>query len=150
MLHRTRAAVLQAEGSFAAALRESREAARLPAARTGLFDDRAVRAGDHPALARLYEAMGASDSAVAVYERYLAVRSLERLATDAFELGDAQERLGLLYERRGEWSRAVAQTRRFVELWRDADAGPQRRISAARRRAANLIAPVASPPVRAR
>jgi tetratricopeptide (TPR) repeat protein len=123
---------------LAPALREMVEASRLPAARTGLFDDRAIRAGDHPALARIYEAMGASDSAMAVYERYLATRSLERVATDALELGDAQERLGVLYERRGERSRAAAQTRRFIELWRDADPVPQRRVSAARRRAAAL------------
>jgi tetratricopeptide (TPR) repeat protein len=136
--HHARAAVLQAEGRFAPALQELQEAARLPAARTGLFEVWAVRADDRPELGRLYEAMGASDSAIAVYERYLAARALDRLAIDAFELGAAHEHLGMLYERCGEWSRAAAHTRRFIELWRDADAVPQRRVSAAHRRATTV------------
>jgi tetratricopeptide (TPR) repeat protein/TolB-like protein len=136
--HHARAAVLQAEGRLAPALQELQEAARLPPARTGLFEVWAVRAEDRPELARLYEAMGASDSAIAVYERYLAAPSLDRVAIDAFELGAAHEHLSMLYARCGEWSRAAAHTRRFVELWRDSDAVPRRRVSAAHRRATSI------------
>jgi tetratricopeptide (TPR) repeat protein len=89
-------------------------------------------------MARLYDALGSADSAIAAYERYLAVHSLGRGATDAFELPIALERLGALYENRGDRDRAAAQYRRLAALWRDADLVVQPRVTAARRRAAAL------------
>jgi tetratricopeptide (TPR) repeat protein len=135
MLLRARAMTHRAEGSLAKALAELREAARVPAIRVGLFDDPSIRVGDHPELARIYDELGARDSAIAVYERYLAVRSLNRTAPDAFELGRALQRLGELYEARGDSARAAAHFRRVAELWRDADVALQPRASTALRRA---------------
>jgi DNA-binding SARP family transcriptional activator/TolB-like protein len=137
MLLRARAATHRAEGKLAQALAELQEAARVPALRVGLFDDPSIRTVDHPELARVYDELGAPDSAIAVYERYLTVRSLRRMATDAVELGPAVERLGALYEKRGDRARAAAHYARLAALWRDADAGLRPRVEAAGRRAAN-------------
>jgi DNA-binding SARP family transcriptional activator/thioredoxin-like negative regulator of GroEL/TolB-like protein len=141
MLLRARAATHRAEGNLAQALAGLREAARVPALRVGLFDDPSVRTGDHPELARVYDDLGAPDSAIAVYERYLAVRSLSRTATDAFELGTALERLGALYEKRGDRARAAGHYARLAALWRSADVRLRPRAEAAGRHAATLDAP---------
>jgi DNA-binding SARP family transcriptional activator/TolB-like protein len=146
MLHRARAAVHRAAGRPEHALRELRQATRVPALRVGLFDEPSIRTSDHPELARVYEALGEADSAIAVYERYLGVRSLNRMATDAFELARALQRLGILYEWRGDRARAAAHFRRAAELWRTADAPLQARAEAARRRAAALNPPPARAP----
>jgi len=60
-----------------------------------------------PALARVYDALGSRDSAIAVYERYLRVRALSRTSLDAYELGNALERLAALHEASGDRSRAA-------------------------------------------
>jgi tetratricopeptide (TPR) repeat protein len=132
-LHRARAAVFQAEGKFSDALSELREAARYPPIRAGLFDYAGLTINERPELARVYDALGARDSAIAVYERYLGVRALGRLSTDAYELGPALERLAQLYYSRGDWAQAVATCRRLEELWRNADAPLQSRVAAASR-----------------
>ncbi|HKG90667.1 MAG TPA: hypothetical protein VKA84_02175, partial [Gemmatimonadaceae bacterium] len=129
MLHRVRAALYRAEGNPAEALAELRRAQTVPALRAGLFGEPFIRMGDHPELARAYDAAGAPDSAIAVYERFLAVRSLTRTAVDAFELGSALERLGALYERRGDRARAASTYRRLAELWHDADEPLRRRAA---------------------
>jgi tetratricopeptide (TPR) repeat protein len=119
-------------------LAELREAARAPALHVEMFDDPHLAIGDRPELARAYEALGALDSAITVYERYLAARSLNRTAADAFELGPALERLGRLYESRGDSARAAVYYRRLAELWRGADAALRPRAEAARRRTAAM------------
>jgi tetratricopeptide (TPR) repeat protein len=134
MLHRARAAVHRGEGSPAEALAELQTAGRFPAARTTLVDER-IGWRDHPALARVYDALGSSDSAIAVYERYVGARSLSRTTLDAFELGHALERLGALYEKRGDHVRAGEYYARWADLWRGADAPLRRRAMAAARAA---------------
>jgi tetratricopeptide (TPR) repeat protein len=138
MLHRARAAALAAEDEPERALAELREAARRPALRVGLFDDAYVRLSDHPELARLYRRLGRPDSALAVYRRYLAARSLTRIVPDALERGPALEAVGALHEERGERRLAAAAYREFAALWREGDAGLQPRVERARRRAAVL------------
>ena len=138
MLHRVRAAASAAEGNPAQALAELREASRAPALRVGLFDEPYIRLSDHPELARLYRQAGAPDSALAVYRRFLAARSLTRITEDAFERGPALESLAALYEQRGDRGLAATAYRSFAELWREADARLQPRVEAARRRAAAL------------
>jgi tetratricopeptide (TPR) repeat protein len=135
-LHRARAAVHRVEGRAKDALAELRQAAGAPPVRVGLFDERHIRTNDHPELARVYEGLGSVDSAVAVYERFLAVRSLSRPTIDAFELANAHDRLGALYEQRGDAARAAAHYGRLARLWRQADASLQPRVAAARRLAA--------------
>jgi serine/threonine-protein kinase len=138
MLHRTRAAVFAAEGNAKRALTELRAAARLPALRVGPFDDPYLRLSDHPELARLYRELGAPDSAIAVYQRYLTARSLTRVVVDAFERGPALEALGALHEEQGNRRLAASAYADFVGLWREADAPLRPRVEAARRRASAL------------
>ena len=138
MLHRVRAAAFVAEGDPTKALAELREASRAPALRVGLFDEPYIRLADHPELGRLYQQLGEPDSALAVYQRYFAARSLTRIVADAFERGPALEALGALYERRGDRRAAAAAYHELAGLWRDADARLQPRVEAARRRAAAL------------
>jgi tetratricopeptide (TPR) repeat protein len=138
MLHRVRAAAFIAEGNPTQALAELREASRAPALRVGLFDEPYIRLADHPELGRLYQQLGEPDSALAVYQRFFAARSLTRIVADAFERGPALEALGALYEGRGDRRLAAAAYREFAGLWRDADARLQPRVEAARRRAAAL------------
>jgi len=60
-----------------------------------------IRLEEHPELARAYDRAGFPDSAIAVYERFLAAPAIDRVEVDAFELPDALFRLAELYEQRG-------------------------------------------------
>ena len=138
MLHRARAAIRRAAGSPADALAELRLGARVPAARTSFMDER-ISLNDHPALARVYDALGSRDSAIAVYERYTRVRALNRTTLDALELGNALERLAMLHAARGDSARAAEYFARLANLWRDADAPLRGRATAAAQRAQTLV-----------
>jgi tetratricopeptide (TPR) repeat protein len=82
-----------------------------------------------------FEALGQTDSVIARYERWLARRQLEgRLASDAEDLPGAHERLGQLYDEKGDAEKAALHYARFVELWEDADPDLQPRVAAARAR----------------
>jgi serine/threonine-protein kinase len=78
-------------------------------------------------LGRAYDLTGESDSAIAVYERYLdAPDVFDEFAgidtgTMAIELAGIYRRLGELYRQRGESGKAKAYFARFVELWKDCD-----------------------------
>lgn len=133
MEHRARAAVYRAEGKLDQALAEMRVATRYPPIRVGLFDDIFIRPVDHPELARLYDSLGNTDSAIVVFERYIAARSLNRTTMDAFELGHALERLGTLHEQRGDTARATAYYDRLATLWKGADKPFEQRAVAASR-----------------
>jgi len=83
------------------------------------------------ALAQAYDRLGNADSAIAVYERYVATPSLFRLtedndlgsfSDDATQLAPALKRLGELYEQRGDRAKARHHYSRFVEQWKNADA----------------------------
>lgn len=118
MLRRARAATYASEGRLAEAFAELREAARVPALRGELFHAEDVQVTDRPELARMYERFGVPDSAIAVYERYLAVRSLNRARMDAFERGTVLGRLATLHERRGNSGRAAVLQRELATLRR--------------------------------
>jgi tetratricopeptide (TPR) repeat protein len=133
--HRVRAALHLAEDKPEEAVRELRQAARSAPLHVGMFDDAFVSAADHPDLARAYDRLGSADSAIAVYERYLAARSLNRSVLDAFELAPALERLAQLYEARGDRNRAATALVRFADQWREADADLRPRVLQAERRA---------------
>jgi len=87
-----------------------------------------------PGLARAYEAAGEEDSVVAVLERYVATPNYYRLRVDRVHLGPTLERLGQLYEARGQVEEAAMCYARFVELWADADSELQGRVEAAQQR----------------
>src|SRR5437764_10754067 len=111
-LLRAQAAMQGAHRRIGDAIASLRDATHVPAIRIGIFDDPEIKITDHPELARYYESLGAPDSAIAVYERYLAVTSVNRATTDAVELGPTLGRLGALYAARGDRARAASYERR--------------------------------------
>jgi tetratricopeptide (TPR) repeat protein len=137
-LKRTWAAIHLAEGRPRQALEEIQRASREYPSGYASFDAAMIRLDEHPELARAYDRAGFPDSAIAVYERFLAVPALDRVQLDAFELPDALFRLAELYERRGAAAAAARYYLRFAELWKDADPALQPRVALARRRAATL------------
>ena len=98
-----------------------------PCTACGLFD-----------LARLADAAGRPDSAIALYDRAIAVPSLRGLLLNAFQLPPALKRSGELYEAKGDRNKAAERYRRFVELWKDADPELQPGVREVRARLARL------------
>jgi len=84
--------------------------------------------------AKAFEALGRPDSAIASYESYLETNDMQRAAWDNENLGPTLERLGKLYEEKGEPDTAALYYARLVELWSEADAELQPRVAAARAR----------------
>ncbi len=84
-------------------------------------------------IGRAYDLAGEPDSAIANYEQFLARPWLDRLFLDGIFRAYTHERLGALYEKRGETEKALLSYGRFVELWQDADPELQPRVEAARR-----------------
>ncbi len=88
-----------------------------------------------PGLIRAYDAAGEPDSVIALSERYLTANHVGRLrSVDHAFLGPALERLGQLYDERGDWPEAERHYARFIELWADADPELQSRVEAAQER----------------
>ena len=87
-----------------------------------------------PDLARLYDAMAMPDSALAVYERYLTTPWQWRFEQDGTELGRALERVGELYQRRGDRASAAATYAKLMDLWRRADPALEPELAGARKR----------------
>jgi tetratricopeptide (TPR) repeat protein len=92
-------------------------------------------------LALALDRAGQADSAVVAYERFVALPALVRAlgADDAF-LAPSLERLGQLYDERGDWEKAAEYYARFVELWKEADPELQPRVQAAQRRLNEIFA----------
>ncbi|UCC83990.1 MAG: hypothetical protein JSW46_03380 [Gemmatimonadota bacterium] len=125
--HRAAGYIALAEGRHAEAIAEFR-----------LSDDRAglrCRWCALPPLADAYDLAGEPDSAVAVYERFLGgvVVGIDELHAAARYRPAVYERLGALYEARGDTAKAIHYYGKLVELWEDADPELQPRVEAARR-----------------
>ena len=123
-----------AEGHIALAERRHAEAI----AEFRFADDRSVtpcRLCALPPLADAYDLAGEADSSVAVYERFLGevVVYWGELHAASRYLPSIYERLGALYEARGEPGRAIHYYGKLVELWKDADPELRPRVEAARR-----------------
>jgi tetratricopeptide (TPR) repeat protein len=94
-----------------------------------------------PLLGRAYEVLAQPDSALAMYERYLTTPYHSRVigldspfaGGGAFWLPVVYERLGALYEQRGDTANAILNYGKLVDLWRDADPELQPRVEAAGR-----------------
>jgi tetratricopeptide (TPR) repeat protein len=97
-------------------------------------------------LGRAFDAAGKSDSAVAMFERYLATPGWYKAdpPMDPLRVPAIRERLGQLYESMGKTDKAVENYRAFIELWKNADPELQPRVADARRRLAKLT-PVERP-----
>ena len=108
-----------AEGRYADALAKVDEADRRLLSRTDLLGSLRFLVLD-----RLQRA----DSAVAAGESYLAVTHVQRLGQDAVFLPGIRQRLGEMYEAKGNLEKALEHYQAFVELWKDADPELQPRV----------------------
>ncbi|MBK5187637.1 MAG: protein kinase [Gemmatimonadaceae bacterium] len=91
-------------------------------------------------LGRAYDQANMPDSAVTMYERYLALPRFMgafRLV-DASVLAGIHKRLGELYEAKGEREKALSHYLEFVALWKDADPELQPKVAEVRQRIAHL------------
>ena len=91
-------------------------------------------------LARAFDRAGMADSAIAMFEKYLATPDVDRMAfdRDPVFLAGTLKRLGELYEAEGERAKAASNYRRFVQLWKNADPELQPKVAEVRRRLARL------------
>jgi tetratricopeptide (TPR) repeat protein len=87
------------------------------------------------ALGLIYDRMEEPDSAIAYYERYLAIPQVGGVRHRVRETGwraRVLERLGQLYEAQGNAEKAAWHYTRFVALWEDCDPELKPRVEAAR------------------
>ncbi|HET8625673.1 MAG TPA: tetratricopeptide repeat protein, partial [Gemmatimonadales bacterium] len=89
-------------------------------------------------LGRVFDRMGAPDSARAAYERAANSPNFFRVMGDAFGLAPSYKRLGELYEAKGDRKRAADYYGKLVDLWKDADAELQPAVTEIRQRLARL------------
>jgi tetratricopeptide (TPR) repeat protein len=93
-----------------------------------------------PGLARADDRAGQADSAIATYERYVTTPFISRVYQDQYFLAPTHERLGQLYDERGDVENALRNYAKFVELWQDADPNLQPRVQAAQARLEEILA----------
>jgi tetratricopeptide (TPR) repeat protein len=92
-------------------------------------------------LALALDRAGQADSALVAYERFVALPAPVRaIGSDEAFLAPSLERLGQLYDERGDWEKAAEYYARFVELWKEADPELQPRVEAAQRRLNEIFA----------
>jgi tetratricopeptide (TPR) repeat protein len=92
-----------------------------------------------PWLARVYDQLGVTDSALVLYQRFVEMPSMS-YGNDAGHLPHAYVRVGELYEQRGDWETAVEYYGRFVSLWENADPELQPWVEEVRQTIARLSA----------
>ena len=92
-------------------------------------------------LATAYDRAGVADTAVAIYERFVAVTAFDRIWDDGVVLPVVLRRLGALLEASGQGHRAAIYYRRLADLWAGADRQLQPIARDARQRAQRLQPP---------
>jgi tetratricopeptide (TPR) repeat protein len=107
------------------------------------WHQRAAQRGATPAfalpdLAQAYDLAGQTDSAIAVYQRYLITPDINGAVADATYLALILRRLGQLYEEGGERDKAREYYSRFIDLWKECDRKRRPRVEEAQRRLAVL------------
>ncbi|MEE8572479.1 MAG: tetratricopeptide repeat protein, partial [Gemmatimonadota bacterium] len=122
--HRARGEIALAAGAYEEAISEFRESDVGGCVLCAL-----------PGLARAYDRAGQRDSAVALYERYVSTPYIRRLnSVDQLFLARSYERLGQLYEQRGNSESAARYYHELATLWESADEELQPRVGRARSR----------------
>ena len=86
-----------------------------------------------------FDAAGMPDSSIAQYKRFADGHTMMRFIVDQWWLGLSLERLGQLYDEKGDLDKAAEYHARFVELWADADEGLQPRVRAAQARLQEIV-----------
>ncbi len=134
-LHNARAWIAYAEKRWDDAVREFREGDRRP---DGPVDRCTICLP--VVLATVFDVAGQADSAIANYEKFITTPLHDRWAenTDGIGLPRAHERLGSLYEAKGNAQKAAEHYAKFVELWKNADPELQPRVAEAKARLAKL------------
>jgi tetratricopeptide (TPR) repeat protein len=89
-------------------------------------------------LGQAYEAAGEPDSALAAYEQAANGPAFGRLGQTSFTLPRTYQRLGELYEERGERAKSFEYYNRFLDLWQNADPALQPLVRDVRGRVARL------------
>ncbi|HET6680441.1 MAG TPA: hypothetical protein VFG84_04525, partial [Gemmatimonadaceae bacterium] len=84
-----------------------------------------------------FEGLGQADSAIVSLERYLETPD-PSVSIDAAYKARALQRLGELYEGKGDNARAIEYYSKFADLWKDADAKLQPQVREARQRIEHL------------
>jgi tetratricopeptide (TPR) repeat protein len=82
--------------------------------------------------------MALPDSAIAAGEAYLTVTHPSRISIDGYVRAGILQRLGELYEQKGDTDKALEHYNAFVALWKDADPELQPRMRDVRQRVARL------------
>jgi tetratricopeptide (TPR) repeat protein len=87
-----------------------------------------------------FEGLGMADSVIARYEMWMGRRQLGgRVGADSPDLPLALERLGQLYDAKGDTENAALYYAQFVDMWDEADADLQPRVAVARARLEEII-----------
>ena len=133
LLHTARGEIALAEHRGTIAAAEFTQADRLP---DGPANDCASCL--FVQLARAYDAADNIDSTAALIRRYLDTPSARRLDNDALYLAPFLKRLGEIAAAKGDNASAAASYRRFVELWKNADAELQPKVREVRQRLTRL------------
>ena len=89
-------------------------------------------------VALAYDRAGKSDSALVAYQRFVDQPDYLRFVTDPAYLAHSLQRLGELYEAKGDVPNAVKYYREFLDLWKRADPELQPRVAEVRRRISRL------------
>jgi tetratricopeptide (TPR) repeat protein len=132
-VHAVLGEIALAEGRPRDAVLEFRHADRLP---DGPIHLSAL--GLHANVGRAFDQAGSVDSAIASFEHYIETSQLDRLPYDAIYMPHILQRLGALYEAKGDRAKAIRYYERFTELWRTADPELQPRVTEARKRIESL------------
>jgi tetratricopeptide (TPR) repeat protein len=122
------------EGYIAQASGQYADAARLFQA----ADTSACSMCELSAAGQAYDLEGKPDSAIMMFNKYLDTPDVMHQATDQFFLAGTYKRLGELYEAKGNRDKALENYRRFVELWKNADAELQPKVAEVRAKIARL------------
>jgi tetratricopeptide (TPR) repeat protein len=138
-LHFAEAEIALAEGKTADAVRLYHDAERLKDGGPALC------AGCAPyGLAHAFDRMGQADSAIAYFERYLAIppsiRGVSLGASDGMYLPAIEKRLAELYDAKNDRTRAMQHYGAFVDLWKNADAELQPTVASVKKRMTELVA----------
>ncbi len=91
-----------------------------------------------PFIGRAYDLAGNTDSTIAVFNRYLSTPEPTRNWGDGMFLAGIHKRLGELYEAKGDRQNAISHYTEFVQLWKDADAPLQPKVTEAKAKIARL------------
>jgi tetratricopeptide (TPR) repeat protein len=135
VLHQMQGDIALAEREYERAVREYRESdAASPCSICAL-----------PRVARAYDLAGHTDSAIAVFSRFVATLDPGRIvpgpggsSTDPDFLAGSYKRLGELLEQKGDRQMALGYYLKFVDLWKNADPELQPKVTEVRQRIARL------------